>query len=59
MKVNESMKAAELRREYQRQWRRKNPEKVKKYNKDYWMRKAELESRELMSCREERPYAAE
>ncbi len=32
--------AAEIRRDYLREWRRKNPEKVKKYNQEYWNRKA-------------------
>ena len=43
MEGNESV-AAELRREYQREWRRKNKEKVAEYNHNYWMKKAkELE----------------
>ena len=43
MEGNESV-AAELRREYQREWRRKNKEKVAEYNRNYWMKKAkELE----------------
>ena len=37
-------KANELRRRYQREWRRKNKEKVAEYNHNYWMKKAkELE----------------
>ena len=37
-------KASELRRRYQREWRRKNKEKVAEYNRNYWMKKAkELE----------------
>ena len=43
MEGNESV-AAELRREYQREWRRKNKEKVAEYNHNYWIKKAkELE----------------
>ena len=34
-------KASELRRRYQREWRRKNKEKVAEYNRNYWMKKAE------------------
>ncbi len=34
-------KAAEMRREYLKEWRRKNPQKVKEYNEGYWRRKAE------------------
>ena len=33
--------AAEARREYFRDWRRKNIDKVKQYNNDYWRRQAE------------------
>lgn len=43
MKSNKSV-AAELRRKYHREWRRKNKEKVAEYNHNYWMKKAkELE----------------
>lgn len=28
-------------RERQREWRKENPDKVKKYNENYWKRKAE------------------
>jgi hypothetical protein len=38
MKIEE--KAAELRREYMRNWRLKNKEKVKRYTQSYWERKA-------------------
>lgn len=39
-----SPKAEEARREYFRQWRKRNPDKVKKHARDYWERKArELE----------------
>lgn len=34
-------KAAELRRNYHREWQRKNPDKVKAAQDRYWMRKAE------------------
>jgi hypothetical protein len=37
--INDSS-AAELRREYYRKWRAQNPDKVKKYNSEYWRRKA-------------------
>lgn len=33
--------AAEARREYFREWRRKNSDKIKQYNDDYWRRQAE------------------
>jgi len=36
--------ARELQRDYLREWRRKNPEKVKQYNRDYWLRKVEKQS---------------
>jgi len=32
---------AEVRREYYRQWRSKNPDRVKRYNEEYWKRRAE------------------
>ena len=34
-------KALELRREYQREWRRKNKDKVRASNLRYWERKAQ------------------
>lgn len=37
--MNEAAKAA--RREYKRNWQRKNRDKVKKYQEDYWNRKAQ------------------
>lgn len=33
-------KAAEMRRKYLREWRKRNPEKVKEYSQEYWRRKA-------------------
>lgn len=33
-------KARELQREYLKQWRAKNKDKVRRYNQDYWKRKA-------------------
>ena len=33
-------KAKELKAAYQREWAKKNPEKVKKSQKDFWKRKA-------------------
>lgn len=38
MGMNE--KALELRREYKRQWNRRNPDKVKASQEKYWERKA-------------------
>ena len=32
--------AKEKQREYQREWRKKNPDKVKEYNQRYWRKKA-------------------
>ena len=34
-------KAKEARRAYKRQWQRNNPEKVKKYQENYWNKQAE------------------
>jgi len=36
-----SEQARRLRNEYQRQYRIKNPDKIKKYNNDYWERRAD------------------
>ena len=33
-------KARELQREYLKQWRAKNKDKVRRYNQEYWKRKA-------------------
>ena len=33
--------AQELSREYQREWRAKNKDKVKEYNRRYWQKRAE------------------
>lgn len=33
--------AIEARRSYQREWRRKNPDKVRENNRRYWERKAQ------------------
>lgn len=41
--------AHELQANYLREWRRKNPEKVKQYNRDYWIRKAEQAKQEVES----------
>ncbi len=35
-----SKEAREARNKYMREWRRKNKDKVKKYQKDYWERQA-------------------
>ncbi len=39
-------KAAELRREYHRQWRKNHKDKVKEYNQKYWEKRAEKMQRE-------------
>lgn len=36
-------KAREAQREYNRQWRARNKDKVKEYNKRYWERRAQRE----------------
>jgi hypothetical protein len=33
--------AREEKREYFRQWRRNNPDKVRKHNENYWLKRAE------------------
>ena len=37
-------KGAEIRRNYIREWRRNNRDKVREYNHRYWLRKAEKEA---------------
>ena len=45
--MNDAMEQAaiEARRRYHKQWRQKNPEKVKAANDRYWARRAERETR--------------
>lgn len=46
---NKKLKAMmqQEKREYFRQWRKNNPDKIKKYNENYWRKRAEnrLESK--------------
>ena len=44
-------KASELKREYQRQWRAKNKERVKEYNRKHWEKKAMVAQREAADGR--------
>ena len=44
-------KALELRREYQREWRRKNKDKVRANNLRYWERKAQKAAQEERQVR--------
>ena len=37
---NENQAAIEARRAYQKEWRAKNKDKVKKHNENYWLRRA-------------------
>ena len=46
MDLNEKKLAAEARNAYAREWRAKNPDKVRKNNANYWLRKAEKISME-------------
>ena len=39
-------RAVELRREYHREYRRKNPEKVREWSDRYWKKKATQEMKE-------------
>ena len=39
-------RAKELQRQYVREWRQRNRDKVKSYNARYWMKKAEQEERD-------------
>lgn len=40
MQVSMSEEAREARREYMRDWRGRNPDKVRAYNARYWRKKA-------------------
>lgn len=39
--MNKKSTILELKRQYQKEWRKKNPDKVKKNQENYWKRKAE------------------
>ena len=39
----EDSRAKELQRQYLREWRQKNKDKVREYNEQYWLRKARKE----------------
>ena len=45
-----SEKAREAQRAYLREWRRKNPDKVKEQNRRYWERKAAKLEQEQIEC---------
>ena len=34
--------AKKVKREYFKRWRNKNPDKIRKYQEDYWNRKAQI-----------------
>ena len=42
--LQDYMRAKELQRQYLREWRRRNRDKVREYNEQYWLRKAQKES---------------
>lgn len=41
MEKTSSERAAEIRRAYQREWRAKNKDKVREYNRRFWEKRAE------------------
>ncbi len=45
MKQDLEKEALELRRSYHRAWRRRNRDRVRAYNRNYWLRRAEAEKR--------------
>lgn len=45
--MNEAAKAAA--RQYKREWRARNPDKVRQYNAAYWAKKAQAAAREEAS----------
>lgn len=46
MTADERQKATDARREYHRRWREKNKDRVRQYNAQYWLRKAQEVERE-------------
>ena len=44
IKSYEEERARELQRQYLKDWRRKNKDKTREYNLNYWRRKAEREN---------------
>lgn len=42
--IREDLRAKELQRQYLREWRKKNKDKVREYNEQYWLRKARKEN---------------
>lgn len=50
--------AAEAKREYFRQWRKKNKDKIKKYNQSYWRKYAERKAVEVEIAAENKKDAA-
>ena len=53
MNYNLSDKAREARNAYQRQYRRKHPEKLMQYNNNYWERKADPVGAKVRQLRDE------
>ena len=47
--------AAQERRAYFKEWRKKNTDKIKKHNDTYWKKRAERKAQELQSEREAQP----
>ncbi|MBR3560930.1 MAG: hypothetical protein IKN81_05300 [Oscillospiraceae bacterium] len=46
LQTEKSDKAREAQRQYLREWRKKNKDKVRQYNEKYWQRKGESLSTE-------------
>lgn len=49
-----SKEAREARRAYKREWAKKNPEKIRKYQIDYWERKA----KDMAETKDDQPMEA-
>ena len=43
-------KATAARREYMKQWRKKNPERIRQYTETYWEKKAEEMEKQGEDC---------
>ncbi len=45
--------AKDMQRAYNKEWRRKHPEKVKQHNRDYWIKRAAASQAQRQNIEEE------
>lgn len=51
--AEQEQKARDIQREYYRQWRMKNKDKIKEYNRRYWEKKAQQKEAGVCDGKEE------